>query len=173
MIEGTKKIKPLAVVNGVKLYTFAEVQALNLRDLKLEKADGKKIDLGQRAFTEDGAGYKRSRVKRAAVDPNVVYENRYRKTKDGYEVVIDYRAITEQASGHVYTNNVIVYKIGKVESAGKGKADEIAVIETKVVSAEEFINKFKEKLNVASMIRVQGAIAKRGNATTDGDNLEL
>lgn len=149
-------VKPIAVIGGKKVYSFADANILNQADILEERAAGRQIDLGEREVRPDGL-YSRSHVKRAAMDPNVLFENRYRKSgnaKSGteYEIVTDYRAIKEQATGQVYTNNVVVYVVSK-------SGDVASVKEIKTISAEEFINGFKRKLDYSSMIKVQGAIS--------------
>lgn len=162
-------VKPIAVAGGKKVYSFADANILNQADILEERAAGRQIDLGEREVRPDGL-YSRSHVKRAAIDPNVFFENRYRKSgnaKSGteYEVVTDYRAIKEQASGQVYTNNVAVYVIGK-------SGDGASVKEVKTISAEEFINGFKRKLDYSSMLKVQKAIASLGS-NVQADSMEL
>lgn len=169
--------EPIAMVNGKKVYDFQNAQKLNKADLVEEKALGKKLELGDRSVGENGLSYTSSNVSRAAIDPNTYFENRYRKIEQKpatgkpkstkYEVVVDYRAIKEQASGRVYTDNVITFVIAKNE------AGELVAETTNTISADEFVRDFKKKLSFESMARIIGAINKLENMDMPADELEL
>ncbi|GHU63466.1 hypothetical protein FACS189418_6810 [Clostridia bacterium] len=64
------------------------------------------------------------------------------------DLVIDYRAIKEQSSGKVYTDNVLVYRMEKT------KKGEVILHSSFVVSADEFIQQFKHKLAISDMKKV-------------------
>ena len=99
------------------------------------------------------------------------------KTKKGeivkdvyYEVVTDYRACKEQASGRVYTTTIHVYQIGAKKDS-KGNAD-LFLIGQRNISDTDFINEFKGKLNKESMVKILKLI---GNNQTEQveDTLEF
>ena len=87
-----------------------------------------------------------------------------------YEVVTDYRACKEQASGRVYTTTIHVYQIGSKKDS-KGNAD-LFLIGQRNISDTEFINEFKGKLNKESMVKIFKLI---GNNPTEQveDTLEF
>lgn len=152
-------------VNGVPLMTAADALKMNNADTVERQAMGKRPEVGNREPAPDGIGYARSRVKRAIINPDTHYDNRYRKAdNDTYEVVTDYRAVQEQSSGQVYTNNIIAYVVTK---SGKG----LKVTGTKTINPDEFTSEFKGKLDVASMLAINKAISKMGTAAAQLDSI--
>lgn len=151
-------------VNGVPLMTAADALKMNNADTVERQALGKRPEVGNREPARDGIGYARSRVKRAIVNPETHYDNRYRKVGDSYEVVTDYRAVQEQSSGQVYTNNIIAYVVTK---SGKG----VKIDSVKTISPDEFINDFKGKLDVASMIAINKAVSTMGTKAAKPDSI--
>ena len=87
-----------------------------------------------------------------------------------YEVVTDYRACKEQASGRVYTTTIHVYQIGAKKDS-KGNAD-LFLIGQRNISDTDFVNEFKGKLNKESMVKILKLI---GNNKTEQveDTLEF
>lgn len=183
ILSEANEVEPLMTVNGTDVHTFQDAQKLNKADLVERKAEGKPVELGERKISSDGITYSRSNVRHAAVDPSVFFDNRYRKIveevpekaddPDGkkkeiirYEVVTDYRAIKEQGTGQVYTNNVIVLVIAK-----KGK--DLVVEETKTIGADEFVNGFKGKLDAKSMIKILELTGKMESGGMKADKMEL
>lgn len=151
IVNETTGITPVATIDGVQVYTFDDAQKLNARELTESKITGQKVELGERKLTADGMGYTSSMAKNVAVDPGQFYDNRIHQVDDTIEVVTDYRAIQEQPSGRVYTNNVPVYVLVK-----DGKQWKIET--TKTINADDFVRDFKEKLNNDSMKTVKSLI---------------
>ena len=134
-----------------------------------EKIQGKEVEFGERPMRPDGLGYLETKASAIAV-PTSFFENRYRKVeivktslnektkkeetvKDVYyEVVTDYRACKEQASGRVYTTTINVYQIGAKKDS-KGNAD-LFLIGQRNISDTDFINDFKGKLDKESMVKI-------------------
>lgn len=171
ILNDAAEVKPLMAVNGKEVYSFDESVKLSKAELMEEKASGKIVDLGERTVNPDGITYASSNIKRAAIDPGTYFANRYRKTKtkDGvkYEVVTDYRAIKEQGTGRVYTDNIIAHVVAK-NAEGK------LVVETnKVISADEFVRNFKNMLDTESMIKILDVLRTADNAGMEADKLEL
>lgn len=178
ILEEADTAKVIEEVNGVPLMTAADALKMSNADKVERQAMGKRPEVGNREMAPDGIGYARSRVKRAIVNPETHYDNRYRavdvvvgaddkgndKTKTVYEVVTDYRAVQEQASGQVYTNNIVVYT---VEKSGKG----VKVTGVNTINPNEFINEFKGKLDVDSMIAINKAINKMGTKAAQPDSI--
>lgn len=168
-ILSENEVTPLGSLNGTPLYSFEDAQRINKIGLVKEKIQGKKVEFGERIMRPDGLGYLETKASAIAV-PTSFFENRYRKVeivktslnektkkeetvKDVYyEVVTDYRACKEQASGRVYTTTIHVYQIGAKKDS-KGNAD-LFLIGQRNISDADFINEFKGKLNKESMVKI-------------------
>lgn len=187
-ILSENEVTPLGSLNGTPLYSFEDAQRINKIGLVKEKIQGKEVEFGERPMRPDGLGYLETKANAIAV-PTSFFENRYRKVevketivdektkkekevvKDlYYEVVTDYRACKEQASGRVYTTTIPVYQIGAKKDS-KGNAD-LSLIGQRNISDTEFINEFKGKLNKESMVKILKLI---GNNPTEQveDTLEF
>lgn len=168
-ILSENEVTPLGSLNGTPLYSFEDAQRINKIGLVKEKIQGKEVEFGERPMRQDGLGYLETKTNAIAV-PTSFFENRYRKVeivktslnektkkeetvKDVYyEVVTDYRACKEQASGRVYTTTIHVYQIGAKKDS-KGNAD-LFLIGQRNISDADFINEFKGKLNKESMVKI-------------------
>lgn len=186
-ILSENEVTPLGSLNGTPLYSFEDAQRINKIGLVKEKIQGKEVEFGERPMRPDGLGYLETKANAIAV-PTSFFENRYRKVeivktslnektkkeetvKDVYyEVVTDYRACKEQASGRVYTTTIPVYQIGAKKDS-KGNAD-LFLIGQRNISDTDFINEFKGKLNKESMVKILKLI---GNNQTEQveDTLEF
>lgn len=186
-ILSENEVTPLGSLNGTPLYSFEDAQRINKIGLVKEKIQGKEVEFGERPMRPDGLGYLETKANAIAV-PTSFFENRYRKVeivktrlnektkkeetvKDVYyEVVTDYRACKEQASGRVYTTTIHVYQIGAKKDS-KGNAD-LFLIGQRNISDADFINEFKGKLNKESMVKILKLI---GNNPTEQveDTLEF
>lgn len=186
-ILSENEVTPLGSLNGTPLYSFEDAQRINKIGLVKEKIQGKEVEFGERPMRQDGLGYLETKTNAIAV-PTSFFENRYRKVeitktvhnektkKDEtlkdvyYEVVTDYRACKEQASGRVYTTTIPVYQIGAKKDS-KGNAD-LFLIGQRNISDTDFINEFKGKLNKESMVKILKLI---GNNPTEQveDTLEF
>lgn len=186
-ILSENEVTPLGSLNGTPLYSFEDAQRINKIGLVKEKIQGKDVEFGERPMRPDGLGYLETKSNAIAV-PTSFFENRYRKVeivktslnektkkeetvKDVYyEVVTDYRACKEQASGRVYTTTIHVYQIGAKKDS-KGNAD-LFLIGQRNISDTDFINEFKGKLNKESMVKILKLI---GNNPTEQveDTLEF
>ena len=186
-ILSENEVTPLGSLNGTPLYSFEDAQRINKIGLVKEKIQGKEVEFSERPMRPDGLGYLETKANAIAV-PTSFFENRYRKVeivktslnektkkeetvKDVYyEVVTDYRACKEQASGRVYTTTIHVYQIGAKKDS-KGNAD-LFLIGQRNISDTDFINEFKGKLNKESMVKILKLI---GNNPTEQveDTLEF
>ena len=186
-ILSENEVTPLGSLNGTPLYSFEDAQRINKIGLVKEKIQGKEVEFGERPMRPDGLGYLETKSNAIAV-PTSFFENIYRKVeivktslnektkkeetvKDVYyEVVTDYRACKEQASGRVYTTTIHVYQIGAKKDS-KGNAD-LFLIGQRNISDADFINEFKGKLNKESMVKILKLI---GNNPTEQveDTLEF
>lgn len=163
VLKAASSAAPIAVINGRKVYSGEDAQTRNKADLMEEKAMGTSY-LGSRAVNPDGT-FAASRANNVAIDPAMFFDNRYRKVGDAYEVVTDYRAIKEQSTGRVYTDNIAVNVIHK----DKGK---IALKEVKTISAAEFVKDFKQKLDTNSIVSIHNLLSGKVDDMRE-DKLEL
>lgn len=186
-ILSENEVTPLGSLNGTPLYSFEDAQRINKIGLVKEKIQGKKVEFGERPMRPDGLGYLETKANAIAV-PTSFFENRYRKVeivktvanektkkeetvKDVYyEVVTDYRACKEQASGRVYTTTIPVYQIGAKKDS-KGNAD-LFLIGRRNISDTDFINEFKGKLNKESMVKILKLISNNQTEQVE-DTLEF
>ena len=163
---------PIANVNGRNVYTFSDAVRVNNKERAEEIYEGK-VDFGNREVREGGLCYTRTQCHTVAVNPDNYYLNRYRKRKVDdkttlYEIVTDYRAIKEQSSGRVYTNNIVVEM---VENSKEG----LKYVGKKNISDLEFINEFKRELNHESLAKLVAVIleAREGQNGQQGDSLDF
>ena len=162
---------PIGKVNGRNVYTFSDAVRVNNKERAEEIYEGK-VDFGNREVREGGLCYTRTQCHTVAVNPDNYYLNRYRKKKEGtkmiYEVVSDYRAIKEQSTGRVYTNNIVVDMV-------ENSKDGLKYIGRKNISDTEFINEFKNNLNNESFQKIASVILEsvEGQATGQGDSLDF
>lgn len=186
-ILSENEVTPLGSLNGTPLYSFEDAQRINKIGLVKEKIQGKEVEFGERPMRPDGLGYLETKANAIAV-PTSFFENRYRKVeivktvanektkkeetvKDVYyEVVTDYRACKEQASGRVYTTTIPVYQIGAKKDS-KGNAD-LFLIGRRNISDTDFINEFKGKLNKESMVKILKLISNNQTEQVE-DKLEF
>lgn len=186
-ILSENEVTPLGSLNGTPLYSFEDAQRINKIGLVKEKIQGKEVEFGERPMRPDGLGYLETKANAIAV-PTSFFENRYRKveivktrlnekTKEEetvkdvyYEVVTDYRACKEQASGRVYTTTIHVYQIGAKKDS-KGNAD-LFLIGQRNISDADFINEFKGKLNKESMVKILKLIGNNPTKQVE-DTLEF
>lgn len=162
-IIGEKEATPVARINGQNVYSFADAQNLNKRALAEEKLFGKMPELGQREMTDDGMGYKRTRVGAIAFNPDVLYMNRYRLVTKGkkkaYQVVMEYRSIKGQKSGSV-TIEIPAYEVS-VDDDGNMVVKQIRV------SAEDFINEFKGELRNEDIKKILDVLESEAQNVSD------
>lgn len=162
-ILGEGEVKPVAKINGQNVYSFADAQNLNKRALAEEKLFGKMPELGQREMTDDGMGYKRTRVGAIAFNPDVLYMNRYRLVTKGkkkaYQVVLDYRSIKGQKSGSV-TIEIPAYEVSMDDDGNM-------IVKQIRVSAEDFINEFKGELRNEDIKKILDVIESQAQNVSD------
>ncbi|EPH97917.1 hypothetical protein D922_00044 [Enterococcus faecalis 06-MB-DW-09] len=156
ILNDAAEVKPAVKTKRKALYSFEDAQALNKANALQEKVTGHVVDAGNPQLAPDGYTYMATPTKNVATDLDQYFENRFRKVSEEddisiVEVVTDYRAIKEQASGQIYTTNVKVYEI-------EIKKKKLSLKSVKLISDDEFVNGFKEKLNQKSMEKVLVAI---------------
>lgn len=156
VLTQASEVEPIIEINGRPLHTFADAVLLNEVELLNKKAGFKEVELADRELNPSQDSYKRVNKKYAAVDPNALFNNRYKKTvsKPGgkptayYTVVVDYKALQFQQTGQV-NDNVQAFEI-KVTKDESGKlATELSRIVQ--LSGEEFVNEYTRALSPKDM----------------------
>lgn len=164
-------VKPIVKIHGLSAYSFKDDRQLAKKELAEEKLAGKQIEFGNREQTPDGMGYTRTQSRHYAVNPDILFANRYRRVMDAeknvyYEVVIDYRAIQEQGSGKIYSPLISAYIIGQ------GPRKSYQIIGQKKIKDEEFINEFRRHLGHKDMATILSMIGSYGEEST-GDEMKF
>lgn len=161
--------KPIAKINGVDVYTYAEGQKVNRLHLAEEKINGKQDELGERATTADGMHYLETRSTVKVMNPDRYFMNRVRKTKykgkKAIEIVNDYRAITDQESGRIYTPIISTFIVGvdngKLTLLGKSK-----------VSDDVFCSEFTNSLDTEDAEKVFSMISEQSKSIKESTSLD-
>lgn len=172
---------PFAELNGQKVYTFADAQKVNKRQLMEEKVSGKRIDLGTGDLQEDQIHRKSTNPNAPiAVDPERYFANRYRISekdngKPQLEVVVDKRAIKGQKTNRVYSKAIAVYILSPNGRGGRG----ISVDSEDIIDDIQFVNDFKKSIPVykdgginKQVIDVFNAIGRYSKKEEKTDDLE-
>lgn len=181
LLSEAEDAKAIATIDGKDVMDFQSIQKVN----RAELAIGEDEDLGDRNVNPDGLTYASSKVKRTAIDPDVYFANRYKRIveteeipgkkeldpptvleKIKYQVVTDYRAIQEQASGALYKANIVAYV---VEKNTKGQLE---ITGQELVSEFDFVNNFGRKLKNEDMKKIASAIKQTGD-TAEADSFEF
>lgn len=150
VIERADEVKVIAEKNGTKITSFADAAAL--QDMEGYEPTPKS---GLRTYNPDGS-LARTRVKAAAINPEIYFANRFRKVSKKIQVVVDWRAITEQDTGSVYLKNIPCYIISRNDD---GK---LVVESTKTVSDDDFVKSFTDTLDEEAMKEIAPLIANFG-----------
>lgn len=154
-LERAEKVQPYDEVDGEKIVSFSDFQALGVQD----QIEGR--DLGVRKMNPDGT-VASSRHPFVAVNPDKAYANRYVMSGKTLKIVTDYRAISEQAKGQIYATKLQVYEI--VRNADTKKLE---VKTASTVTDKEFIEKFNRELDMQSYLQVKAAIMEYLTNTTE------
>lgn len=185
LLLNAAKTEPVSTFKGMEYYTYEDAARLNQAILR--KGPEFFPEVSERETVNGGLGYTSSRRWNVAINPATFFDNRFRKivipgqpavkaTKENkgtkeiperikYEVVTDSRAIQEQSSGRVYTNNILSYIVEKTK---KGLA-----VESSVVSDTEFVNEFKQRMSDADMRSVLEALTATAGEISEPQPLGL
>lgn len=155
ILRKAEEVTPIAERGGRQIMSFDDQMALATKEnmeSMTNKAMGKKDgDLGGLKWNSDGS-LARTRGNAASVNLDSFYNNRFKKIKNKYYVVIDKLAIAGLRDNKVPYPHIEAYLIG--ENEGK------IVCEKKVtISDKEFVADYTHKLDHASMKMVLDAIA--------------
>lgn len=140
ILNRTEDIKEVGINNGVKTVTFEEQRDLAARS----KMENMVID-DLPEFNPDGTLKRTPGTRYAAVNLDHYYINRFKKVKEAYWIITDYRAIQEQSTGVVYTNSIPCYVVVADEN-GEPKLDKMVS-----VSDKDFVADFTHILDRESM----------------------
>lgn len=154
MMDKVEKIKPVAFVNGVGVVSFEEQRDAAL----LDKMENRGLDTVQ--YNPDGT-VARTPVRFAAVNLDNYYINRYKRVKDSYYIVTDYRAIRDQATGSVYLKTLPAYVIKRDENK------KLVLDRVVNVSDVEFVSDFTHSLNREAMAQIVPLLVSGVGVTSD------
>lgn len=155
ILRKAEDVTPIAEKGGRQIMSFDDQMALATKEnmeSMTNKAMGKKDgDLGSLKWNPDGS-LARTRGNTASVNLDSFYNNRFKKIKNKYYVVVDKLAIAGLRDNKVPYPHIEAYLIG--ENEGK------IVCEKKVtISDKDFVADYTHKLDHASMKMVLEAIA--------------
>ena len=146
-------------VNGTPLVSFEDQRNMGVTAVR------DKVDVGLRKTNPDGS-IARSKYHSAAINTDWFYDNRFR-VKDGRLQIVTaqtsdgWRAIQGAKTGRIGMKQVMVY-----EFAREGKA--IKYVTAVMVSEDEFIADFTNKLDQESMKEILPLIPSGGPSVPEG-----
>lgn len=158
--EKRSKILPEYVRNGKPVYTLRKYA--DLTDLDAEVLlNGGVENVAQKMPTIGRTGNMlRTPRTSYAVNVDIAFDNRVKIDEiDGekvYVFVVDQRALMEQHTGHIYTDYVIGYVIGKQ----KGNTKKPEVKKVIQIAEKDFINDFRSTFDTEKMEQIMEIINK-------------
>lgn len=163
------QVPALGLIDDSKVYTMEDYVELNKLDDQVKRNGLTPKGNAVRVPKVDSKGFLLSTPReRLVVNEEIAFINRIKvnKTKKTISIVIDYRAITEQQTGNIYTPTVTAYTIGK--SSEKGDEEErYAVLSVENVAETDFINGFKDTLTSADAKLMYEVITHYKNTGTN------
>lgn len=162
IIDAAKAVKPIGVKDGRKIVTIEDSVALaNMEGIEPTPSTN------QRTFNPDGS-IARTNKPTTAINPHNYFANRFRATQKKMKVVVDWRAIQEQATGEIYIRNIPAYVFERVktEETPAGEKGELTLTGIEMVSDTEFITGFTDTLSVDAMMQIAPLIANFGSDIT-------
>lgn len=155
IIEQAEAVEPIAEKDGVAIVSFPDAAAkANMEHLEPS------AKTGLRTYNNDGS-LARIRYEVAAINPANYFANRFKATKTILRVVIDWRAITEQPLGKIYTSHVTAY-VFKRDEEKKLYLDGV-----ELVSDADFISDYTNTLNEEAMKEIAPMLANFGTNITE------
>lgn len=159
-----KEIMPEYTRNGKPVYTLRKYA--DLTDLDAEVLiNGGTENVAEKIPTIGRSGnLLRTPRTSYAVNIDIAFDNRVKiaeqeingKTEKVYTFVIDQRALMEQKTGHIYTDYVVGYVVGKRK--GNTQAPEVRGVVQ--ISEDDFINEFRQTFDPQEMESVMELINK-------------
>lgn len=147
-----KEIKPEYIRGGKPVYSLRNYA--DMTDLDAEVLlNGGAMNVAERIPTIGRTGNLLRTPRHAyATNVEIAFDNRVHvtemeidgKKKQVYVFVIDQRALMEQYSGHIYSDFVIGYVIGKGKEAPE-------VVQTLQISERDFINDYRDTFDPTAM----------------------
>ena len=155
IFEQAENVKPIAEKDGVKVVTFSDANALaNAEYIEPHNKQG------VRTYNHDGSLAK-IRYEASAINPVNYFANRFKATKTKMYVVIDFRAISEQSKGKIYTTHVQAYVFKRDEDK------KLYIDGVELVSDTDFISDYTNTLNEEGMKEIAPMIANFGANVTE------
>lgn len=156
-VQDAEKVKPFAELNGKPVVTFEEYNDLVSRDHYMKAVPGI-IPVDDRGLpTASLTNY-------VAMNPEVMFMNRYRVVKDHgkqvLQVVIDRRAIDEQSRGMVYKAHLPAVCLVREEEG-------LRYDKTVLVSDKEFLSEFTRHLSDDAMKAIAPLLSGAEDPTAD------
>lgn len=156
-IQDADKVKPFAELNGKPVVTFEEYNDLVSRDHYMKSVPGI-VPVDDRGLpTASLTNY-------VAMNPDVMFQNRYRVVKDKgrqvMQVIIDRRAIDEQSRGMVYKTSLPAMCLVRED-------DELRYEKTVLVSDREFLSEFTHHLTNEAMATIAPLLVGGEDPTAD------
>lgn len=160
------EFKPQGSFDSSAVYTMEDYRDL-VETTAQAKQNGINLDAelhSEDFFTEEGViATPRSKY---VINENIAFANKVRINDDNtIDIVVDYRAISEQETGQVYAPFILSYKISKV---GKN----LTVKSKGNISANEFINDFTESLEPEDAQKIYEVITRAQNNKNKGISLD-
>ena len=143
-IQDAEKVKPFAELNGKPVVDFEGYNDLVSRDHYMNSVPGI-IPVDDRGLPT------KSLTQYVAMNPDVMFMNRFRVVKDKgrqvLQVVIDRRAIDEQSRGTIYKAQIPAVCLVREE-------EDLKYDKTVLVSDKEFLAEFTHHLDNATMASI-------------------
>ena len=155
ILKKADDVEVIAERGGRKIMSFEDQMALATRD-NMESMTAKQLgksdaDLGSIKWNPNGT-LARTKGDTAAINKEKFYDNRFKKIRNKFYVVIDKIAIDGAAMGRVPYPHLEAFVIGAND-------DDAVVCEKKVIiSDKELVSDYTHKLDEKSMILVLNAI---------------
>lgn len=162
ILEKAEDVAPIAESHGKKMMSFDDYVSMATKE-NLDERMGKQ-DIGSLHLNPDGS-LASTKCNYVAVNLENFYDNRYKKVKNKYYVVIDKMAIDGLKAGRVPYQQITGYLIGD-------KDGQVVCEKTVTISDKDFMADFTHKLNHKSMQKVLDAISRLGG-DAGTDNLEF
>lgn len=156
-IQDAEKVKPFAELNGKPVVTFEGYNDLVSRDHYMKSVPGI-VPVDDRGLPTA------SLTPYVAMNPEVMFMNRYRVVKDKgrqvLQVVTDRRAIDEQSRGQVYKSHLPAVCLVREE-------DDLKYEKTILISDKEFLAEFTHHLDYEAMSIIAPLLVSGADPTAD------
>ena len=153
ILSKADEAQAIAEVHGKKVMSFEDYRNVATQENMAEMM-GQKTDLGGIDLNPDGS-LARTKCNMVAVNLENFYDNRFKKVKNKYYVVIDHRVIDDVQENRAIPSQIQGYLIS-------GNEGEVVCEKMVTISDKDFISDFTHKLDNESMRKVLDAISRIG-----------